>query len=86
MAVTLPPPIQDHLIELLAHGFHVGIGKAGVQRAHTVRVRTRAADGVVELDLADFLLTENSILVAGLAILTYPDEVDEDPRIKPYAA
>jgi hypothetical protein len=39
-----------------------------------------------ELDLADFLLTENSILVAGLAILTYPDKVNEEPPIKPYAA
>ena len=33
----LPPPIQDHLIHLLPQGLHVGIGKAGVQRAHTIR-------------------------------------------------
>ena len=54
MAVTLPPPIQDHLIELLAHRFHVRIGESSVQRAHAVRVRTRATDGAVELSLADF--------------------------------
>jgi hypothetical protein len=40
-------------IQLLAQRFHVGIGKACVQRAHTVGVRIRAADGVVELSLAD---------------------------------
>jgi hypothetical protein len=34
--------------------FHVGIGKGIIQRAHTVRVRTRAADRAVELGLADF--------------------------------
>jgi hypothetical protein len=39
-----------------------------------------------ELDLADFLLTENAILVAGLAILTYPDKVYEEPPIMAYAA
>ena len=38
------------------------------------------------LNLADFLLTENSILVAGLAILVYPDKVHEEPPIKAYAA
>jgi len=48
MAVTLPPPIQDHLVQLLAQSLHVGIGKAGVQRAHAVRVRTRAADCAVK--------------------------------------
>jgi hypothetical protein len=26
----LPPPIQDHLIEVLVHRFHVGIGKAAL--------------------------------------------------------
>jgi len=46
-------PVQDHLVQLLAQGLHVGIGKAGVQRAHAVGVRTRAADGAVELGLAD---------------------------------
>ena len=54
VAVTLPPPIQDHLIELLANRFHVRIGKGAVQRAHAVRVRARAADSAVELSLADF--------------------------------
>ena len=52
--LPLPPPVQNHLIQLLAHRFHVGIGESSVQRAHTVRVRTRAADGAVELGLADF--------------------------------
>ncbi len=51
--LPLPPPVQDHLIHLLAQRLHVGIGKAGVQRAHVVGVRTRSADGVVELGLAD---------------------------------
>jgi hypothetical protein len=44
----LPPPVQDHLIHLLPQGLHVGIGKASVQRARAVRVRTRSADGAVE--------------------------------------
>ncbi len=48
-----PPPVQDHLVQLLPHGFHVRIGKACVQRAHAIGVRTRAADGVIELSLAD---------------------------------
>ena len=48
MAVTLPPPIQDHLIELLAHRFHVRIGESSVQRAHVVGVRARAADCIVK--------------------------------------
>ncbi len=30
----LPPPVQDHLIHLLAQSLHVGIGKASVQCAH----------------------------------------------------
>ena len=47
----LPPPIQDHLVQLLADGFHVGIGKASVQRAHAVGVVARAAD-----DLLSWLL------------------------------
>ena len=34
------------------------------------------------LDLADFLLTENAILVAGATLLTYPDKVFEEPAIK----
>jgi hypothetical protein len=34
------------------------------------------------LDLADFLETENSILVAGLAILLYPNKVTVEPPIK----
>ena len=46
---NLPPPVQDHLIQILAHGFHVGIGKAGVQRAQVGGVCARAADGAVEL-------------------------------------
>lgn len=39
-----------------------------------------------ELDLGDFLLTENAVLVAGVAILTYPDKVTQEPPIKAYAA
>ncbi|TKA74703.1 hypothetical protein B0A55_05096 [Friedmanniomyces simplex] len=38
------------------------------------------------LDLADFLLTENSIAIAGLAILVYPNKVVAEPAIKSYAA
>lgn len=34
------------------------------------------------LDLADFLLTENSILIAGIAILAYPNKVLDEPPIK----
>lgn len=52
MAFTLPPPVQNHLIHLLAQGLHVGIGKAGVQRAHVVGVGAGSADGAVELGLA----------------------------------
>jgi hypothetical protein len=48
----LPPPVHNHPVHLLANGLHVGIGKARVQRAHAVRVRTRSADGVVEFSLA----------------------------------
>ena len=35
-AEKLPPPVQDHLIHLLAQGLHVGIGKAGFQRVHAI--------------------------------------------------
>ncbi|KAK3114140.1 hypothetical protein LTR53_007854 [Teratosphaeriaceae sp. CCFEE 6253] len=38
------------------------------------------------LDLADFLLTEDSILIAGLAILAYPGKVVAEPAIKGYAS
>ena len=48
-----PPPIENHLIQLLPQGLHVGIGKASVQRAHAVRVVAGAADGAVELGLGD---------------------------------
>lgn len=34
------------------------------------------------LDVADFLLTENSILIAGLAMLEYQNEVFVEPPIK----
>lgn len=34
------------------------------------------------LDLADFLITENAIAIAGLAILTYPTPVANEPAIK----
>lgn len=34
------------------------------------------------LDLADFLLTENAILIAGVTIVTYPDKVVDEPPIK----
>ncbi|KAK3699635.1 hypothetical protein LTR37_016371 [Vermiconidia calcicola] len=34
------------------------------------------------LDVTDFLLTENSILIAALTILTYPDRVLNEPPIK----
>jgi hypothetical protein len=39
-----------------------------------------------ELDLGDFLVTENSVVVAALAILSYPDKVHQEPPIKAYAA
>ena len=52
-AEALPPPVEDHLIHLLPQGLHVGIGKGVVQRAHAVGVVARAADGAVELGLAD---------------------------------
>lgn len=54
LSLLLPPSIQDHLIELLTQRFQVRISKGAIQRAHAVRVRTRAADGAVELALADF--------------------------------
>lgn len=34
------------------------------------------------LNLADFLETENSILIAGIAILAYPNKVTQEPPIK----
>ncbi|GAB1737524.1 hypothetical protein NU219Hw_g1835t1 [Hortaea werneckii] len=37
------------------------------------------------LDLGDFLVTENSLLVAALSIGTYPNPAVEEPRIKSYA-
>ncbi|KAK0289371.1 hypothetical protein LTR35_002568 [Friedmanniomyces endolithicus] len=37
------------------------------------------------LDLNDFLLTEDSIAVAAVAILVYPDKVVAEPAIKSYA-
>ncbi len=33
------------------------------------------------LDLTDFLLTENSILIAGVAIVVYPNKVVNEPAI-----
>ena len=48
-----PPPIENHLIQLLPQGLHVRIGKAGVQGAHTVGVVAGAADGAVKLGLVD---------------------------------
>ena len=39
-----------------------------------------------QLTLSDFLLTENSILISGLTILTYPNKVTQEPPIKSYAA
>ena len=47
IVVTLPPPVQDHLIHLLPQGLHVGIGKASVQRAHAVGVVARSVDSAV---------------------------------------
>ena len=43
------PPVQDHLIHLLAQRLHVGIGKASVQRAHAVGVVARATDRVAQI-------------------------------------
>ncbi|KAK1094378.1 hypothetical protein LTR48_000476 [Friedmanniomyces endolithicus] len=37
------------------------------------------------LDLNDFLLTEDSIAIAAVAILVYPDKVVAEPAIKSYA-
>ncbi|KAK0947255.1 hypothetical protein LTR29_001210 [Friedmanniomyces endolithicus] len=37
------------------------------------------------LDLSDFVLTEDSIAVAGVAILVYPNKVVAEPAIKSYA-
>lgn len=71
MAFTSSTPVQDHLIHLLPQGFHVGIGKAGVQRAHAVGVRTRSADGVVELGLAD---------LAGRALGSVAAVCSREPR------
>lgn len=34
------------------------------------------------LDLTDFLLTENSILIAGVTIITYPNKVLNEPAIR----
>jgi hypothetical protein len=57
---------------------HKGPGKA--QRLDLTTVcSTYLTPG---LDLADFLLTENSILIAGLTILTYPNKVFVEPPIK----
>ena len=51
------PPVQDHLIHLLAQRLHVGIGKASVQRAHVVGVVAGLAQrvelSIVEVGLAD---------------------------------
>jgi len=49
MAFTSPPPIENHLIHLLAQGIHVGIGKTRVQRADAVGVVAGAADGIAQL-------------------------------------
>ncbi len=38
LVIASPPPIENHLIQLLPQRLHVGIGKAGVQRAHAVGV------------------------------------------------
>ncbi|WPA95933.1 uncharacterized protein RHO25_000537 [Cercospora beticola] len=38
------------------------------------------------LDLSDFLLTENAILIAALTIVTYPEKVTTEPAIKAYAS
>gem|GEM_PF-4582944 len=44
-----PPPIENHLIQLLAQHLHVGIGKASVHRAHAVGVIARAVNVAAEL-------------------------------------
>lgn len=54
LSLPLSPPIQDHRLELLADLFQIRRGEGAVERAHTVRVRARDADGAVELGLADF--------------------------------
>jgi hypothetical protein len=38
------------------------------------------------LVLSDFLVTENAILIAALAVLAYPDKVFDEPAIRAYAA
>ncbi|KAK5108612.1 hypothetical protein LTR62_008188 [Meristemomyces frigidus] len=37
------------------------------------------------LSVQDVLLTENAILVAGIAVLSYPQKVEQEPAIKSYA-
>jgi hypothetical protein len=47
--LPLPPPVQTHLIQLLAQRLYVGIGKPRVQRADVVRVVTRATHFVIRV-------------------------------------
>lgn len=68
MGLLLRPPIQNHLIQLLAQRFHVGISKRAVQRDHAVRVRTCAVDGAVELGLADFARWASGAVASVAAI------------------
>lgn len=37
------------------------------------------------LELDDLLLTENAILIAGIALLLYPNKVPDEPALKAYA-
>lgn len=54
--LTSPPPIEDHLIQLLAHWFHVRISEVGVDGDDVVRVRAglvqRVEQAIIEVGLA----------------------------------
>ncbi|KAF2717762.1 alpha/beta-hydrolase [Polychaeton citri CBS 116435] len=59
---------------------------AGPGSASRVRLSTVCNDYItLGLDLGDFLLTENTVLIAGISILAYPFKVFNEPAIKSYA-
>jgi hypothetical protein len=56
--LTSAPPIENDLIQLLAHRFHIGISEVGVDGDDVVRVRAglvqRVEQAIVELRLGHF--------------------------------
>lgn len=64
VALQSPPPIKDYLIELIAHGFHAGIGEGAVQGDHAVCAGTAAPGAEAQCEDDPFALdfTRASIL------------------------